>query len=78
MILFLLAHRDKVTVERGEFQNTSRTIDPAGIGSRNRVFGPVPGQSERGVRHRVPSNNCRGRIIYRRSASSGRFDLSAR
>ena len=77
MILFLLAHKDKVTFERGEFQNTCRAIDPAGIGSRDRVFGSAPGQPERGVRHRVPSNNCRGRIVYRRSASGGRFDFSA-
>ena len=77
MILFLLPHRDKVTFERGEFQNTGRTIDPAGIGSRDRVFGPATGQPERGVRHRVPSNNCCGRIVYRRIASGGRVDISA-
>jgi len=77
MILFLLPHRDKVTFERGEFQNTCRAIDPAGIGSRDRVFGPVPGQPERGVCHRVPSNNCRGWSVYRWSASGGWFDFSA-
>ena len=77
MILFLLSHRDKVTFERGEFQNTYRAIDPAGIGSRDRVFDPVPGQSERGVHHRVPGNNCRSRIVYRWSASGGRFDFFA-
>ena len=77
MILFLLPHGDKVTFERGEFQNTCRTIDPAGIGSSDRFFGPVPRQSERGVHHRVPGNNCRGGIVYRRSASGSWFDFSA-
>ena len=77
MILFLLSHRDKVTFERGEFQNTGRTADSARIGSRDPVVGPAPGQSERGVRHRIPGNDCRGRIVYRWSASGGRFDFSA-
>ena len=76
MILFLLPHRDKVTFERGEFQNTGRTIDPAGIGSRDCVFGPVPGRPERGFRYRISNNNRRGRIVYRWIASGGRFDFS--
>ena len=77
MILFVLPGGDKVTFQRGEFQNTGRTTDPADIGSCDPVFGQVPDQSERGIRHRVPGNDCRGRIICWRSAGGGRFDFFA-
>ena len=77
MILFVLPGGDKVTFQRGEFQNTGRTADPAGIESRDSVFGPAPSQSKRGVRHGIFDNDCRGRVVYRRSASGGRFDFFA-
>ena len=77
MILFRLSRRDKVTFQRGEIQNTGRTADPAGIGSRDPVFGPAPSQSKLGVRHGILDNDCRGRVVYRRSASGGRFDFFA-
>ena len=77
MILFLFWHRDKVTFQRGEIQNTGRTADPAGIGSRDPGFGPAPSQSKLGVRHGIFDNDCRDRVVYWRSAGGGRFDFFA-